>query len=181
MKQPILVTYRSVTGFTQQYAQWIAEALGGACRPLADLSKDGMAAYGTVIFGGRFHAGSVDGLKQAKALAAACQVPRFLVFATGATPAAAQDQISAAWAANLTPEEAARIPHFYFPGGLRYEAMPLGDKLMMKAFSAMLRRKKNKTPDEQAMAEAITASYDLSAREHIAPPGGLRHRDGIAQ
>ena len=47
--------------------------------------------------------------------------------------------------------------------------MPLGDKLMMKAFSAMLRRKKNKTPDEQAMAEAITASYDLSAREHIAP------------
>ena len=75
MKQPILVTYRSVTGFTQQYAQWIAEALGGACRPLADLSKDDMAAYGTVIFGGRFHAGSVDGLKQAKALAAACQVP----------------------------------------------------------------------------------------------------------
>ena len=128
-----------------------------------------MAAYGTVIFGGRFHAGSVDGLKQAKALAAACQVPRFLVFATGATPAAAQDQIAAAWAANLTPEEAAHIPHFYFPGGLRYEAMPLGDKLMMKAFSAMLRRKKNKTPDEQAMAEAITASYDLSAREHIAP------------
>ena len=169
MKQPILVTYRSVTGFTQQYAQWIAEALGGACRPLADLSKNDMAAYGTVIFGGRFHAGSVDGLKQAKALAAACQVPRFLVFATGATPAAAQDQIAAAWAANLTPEEAARIPHFYFPGGLRYEAMPLGDKLMMKAFSAMLRRKKNKTPDEQAMAEAITASYDLSAREHIAP------------
>ena len=112
MKQPILVTYRSVTGFTQQYAQWIAEALGGACRPLADLSKDGMAAYGTVIFGGRFHAGSVDGLKHAKALAAACQVPRFLVFATGATPAAAQDQIAAAWAANLTPEEAARIPHF---------------------------------------------------------------------
>ena len=53
MKQPILVTYRSVTGFTQQYAQWIAEALGGACRPLADLSKDDMAAYGTVIFGGR--------------------------------------------------------------------------------------------------------------------------------
>ena len=133
MKQPILVTYRSVTGFTQQYAQWIAEALGGACRPLADLTKDDMAAYGTVIFGGRFHAGSVDGLKQAKALAAACQVPRFLVFATGATPAAAQDQIAAAWAANLTPEEAARIPHFYFPGGLRYEAMPLGDKLMMKA------------------------------------------------
>ena len=75
MKQPILVTYRSVTGFTQQYAQWIAEALGGACRPLADLSKDDMAAYGTVIFGGRFHAGSVDGLKQAKALAAAWSLP----------------------------------------------------------------------------------------------------------
>ena len=58
-----------------------------------------------------------------------------------------------------------RAPNFF----VRYEAMPLGDKLMMKAFSAMLRRKKNKTPDEQAMAEAITASYDLSAREHIAP------------
>ena len=44
MKQPILVTYRSVTGFTQQYAQWIAEALGGACRPLAHLARDDMAA-----------------------------------------------------------------------------------------------------------------------------------------
>ena len=58
----------------------------GLAAPLADLSKDDMAAYGTVIFGGRFHAGSVDGLKQAKALAAACQVPRFLVFATGPPP-----------------------------------------------------------------------------------------------
>ena len=179
MKQPILVTYRSVTGFTQQYAQWIAEALGGACRPLADLSKDDMAAYGTVIFGGRFHAGSVDGLKQAKALAAACQVPRFLVFATGATPAAAQDQIAAAWAANLTPEEAARIPHFYFPGGLRYEA-PGGqadDESLFRHAPAQ---------EEQNPGRAGHGRGHHSLLRPVRPgahhpPGGLRHRDGIAQ
>ena len=70
MKQPILVTYRSVTGFTQQYAQWIAEALGGACPPLADLPTAGMAAYGHVIFAGRLHAGSVERVTPANGVAA---------------------------------------------------------------------------------------------------------------
>ncbi len=66
MNKQILVTYKSVTGFTRRYAKWIAEELDCAIMELKDVSARTMSEYNTVIFGGRFHAGLVDGLKKRK-------------------------------------------------------------------------------------------------------------------
>ena len=119
MNKQILVVYKSVTGFTKQYAEWIAEKL--------------------------------------------------IVFATGATPNSATEMIEEAWKNNLTTEEMDKVPHFYMQGGLRYENMPFGDKLMMKVFAAMVKRKKEKSEYEKEMLKALNTSYDHTSKEYIEP------------
>ena len=47
--------------------------------------------------------------------------------------------------------------------------MSLGSKMLMKTFSAMLKGKKNKTEDEKAMAEHVSASCDMTDRKYLAP------------
>lgn len=167
MNKRILVVYKSVTGFTKQYAQWIGESLGCETTELKDVTAQRLAEYDLVIFGGRFHAGFVDGLKKAKKLVDDAR--KLIVFATGASPSTMEDMVKEAWKNNFTPEELERIPHFYMQSGLRYEKMPLGDKLMMKAFGAMVKGKENKTEYEKVMSQALGKSYDFSSREYIKP------------
>ncbi len=167
MNKEILIIYKSVTGFTAQYARCLAEELDCTAEDLKAASAMVLSGYKTLIFGGRFHAGFVDGLKEAKALFRKSGAARFIVFATGATPAAELEMIEAAWKNNLTEEELAAIAHFYLPGGLRYEKMPLGDKLMMRVFAAMVKHKKEKSEYERAMAQAVGMSYDISSKEYI--------------
>lgn len=169
MNKEILIIYKSVTGFTAQYARYLAQELDCAAVDLKTASAMALCGYKTIIFGGRFHAGLVDGLKEAKTLFGKSDAARLIVFATGATPATEREMIEAAWKNNFTQEELAATPHFYLPGGLRYEKMPLGDRLMMRAFSAMVKRKKDKSEYELAMAQAVGASYDISSREYIKP------------
>lgn len=169
MNKQIVVIYKSVTGFTRQYAQWIGQALD--C-PVLDFKAASVQAVGesaVMIFGGRLHAGRIDGLKQAKALFAQSKAKRLAVFATGATPSAAQETIAQVWNANFTPEELAHIPHFYMQSGLRYEKMSLGDRLMMKVFAAMIAGKKDKSNYEASMGKSLGRSWDSSSREYIAP------------
>lgn len=169
MNHQILVTYKSVTGFTEQYAKWIAEELDCTVMELKDVSAKTMSEYDTVIFGGRFHAGFVDGLKKAKKIFTESTAAELIVFATGATPHTATEMIEEAWKNNLTSDELQKLPHFYMQGGLRYDKMPFGDKLMMKVFAAMVRRKKDKNKYEKAMEKALGNSYDLSSREYVTP------------
>lgn len=169
MNKGILIVYKSVTGFTKQYVQWISEELGCEAVELKRTSAKTMARYHTILFGGRFHAGSVDGLKRAKELFEESGAKRLVVFATGATSGTETEMIRTAWENNFTPEELHRIPHFYMESGLRYDNMPLGDKLMLKVFAAMVRGKKEKSEYEKAMANALGSDFDHSSRENIRP------------
>lgn len=178
MNKQILVIYKSVTGFTRQYARWIAGELDCKAMDFREISAETMSEYNTIVFGGRFHAGSVDGLKKAKALFKESTAAELIVFATGATPQLQGEVIKEAWRNNFTPKELEHIPHFYMQSGLCYEKMPLGDRLMMKVFAAMMKRKKGKSEYETAMAQALGNSYDLSSREYIRPLVS-RVREGI--
>ena len=47
--------------------------------------------------------------------------------------------------------------------------MPLPSKLMMRAFAKSVQAKKDKTPEEEAMAGMIGASYDIADQRYIEP------------
>lgn len=163
----VIVVYKSITGFTREYAEMICRELDCAMIDLKSVTDEKLSDFDTIIFGGRLLAGTVDGLKNAKELFQRSKASRFIVYATGAAPNDARDMIEEMWGSNLTPGELGEIPHFYMQGGLRYEKMPFGDKMLMKAFSSMMKRKKDKSEFEKQIA--ASCSYDISAREYIMP------------
>jgi len=164
-----IVIYKSKTGFTKKYAEWIAEELECNISNFEDFSQSSISDYDFVIYGSRIHAGKVDGLKKVKALFADNINTMLVVFATGATPSAAEDVINTIWQASFSEEELNVIPHFYMQSGLNYSKMGVGDYLIMKALAKMLSSKKDKNSEEAGCEQAIGSSYDISSREYIAP------------
>ena len=82
MDSRVLVCCKSVTGFTRRYAGVIAREAGGTLMDWKDVSAKTAVPYETMVFGGRFRAGTVDGLKRAKAIARSSGAA-LIVFATG--------------------------------------------------------------------------------------------------
>ena len=168
MKKIILV-YKSETGFTRKYAQWIARDTGCDLLEFRKANSAALRGYDIVVFGSRLHAGSLDGLKKFRGICAEAGVKQLVLFATGAAPNAAEDTIAQTWKNNLSRDELAAIPHFYMQAGLNYESMGFIDRTMMKMVSGMLSRKKELSAEEAAFARSIEKSYDISDEKYIQP------------
>lgn len=162
--KPILV-YRSETGFTRQYALWLAEELECEAVGWKDRRKVDWGAYDTVIYGGWFHAGGIRGLSWFQKQLPRLEGKRLAVFAVGACPAD-DPGVKAALAANLPGPQWDSVARFYLRGGLCYEKMGVGDRLMMAAFRQMLRKKEG--PDSETL-RGVSRSFDALDRESVKP------------
>ena len=168
MKSNIIVLYQSKTGFTRRYAELVGKELDCPAHPLKDAPSD-LSGYAAVVFGSRLHARTLDGWKKAQKLLQSRGAQRLVVFATGAMPNEAEEQIQTMWEQNLTPAERDAIPHFYLQAGLCYEKMGGVDRAMMKFAAWAMTRKKAKTPEDEAFQAAIARSYDISDPKYLRP------------
>ncbi len=159
------VIYTSQTGFTKQYAEWIAEDVQGDCMTVAEAEKKDLSGYDAIVFGGWCFAGSIKKLDWFKKKAAQWTDKKKIVYAVGASPLE-NPELQEGLRKNFTDEEWAQISVFYCPGGLCYEKMNGVSRVMMKMFVRMLA--KNKSEKEQAMAKMLSKSYDISDRKYIA-------------
>lgn len=164
-----IVIYKSKTGFTKRYAEWIAEEIGCSAVSEKEITAKSLEPYQTVIYGGGIMAGQIGGLKKFKSVMAGYPEKKLIVFATGATPAEVFKEKDQIREANFTEEEKKKIPYYYFVGGINYENMKLGGKMLMKMFASMLSKKKDLTPEEKGMADSIKQSHDYSDKKFIAP------------
>lgn len=160
------VIYTSQTGFTEQYARWIAEEVQGDCMTVAEAEKKDFSGYGAIVFGGWCFAGTIKKLDWFKKKAVQWQDKKKVVYAVGASPLE-NPELQEGLRKNFTDEEWEQISVFYCPGGLRYDNMKPVSRTMMKMFVRMLAKKKSEK--EQTMAEMLGKSYDLSDRKYIAP------------
>lgn len=158
-----VVIYYSKTGFCRTYAKWISEALGCEAVSYGDREKVNLESYDTVIFGGGFHAGSINGLKWFKGKFPCIKGKKIVVFATGAMPPDAPD-VEKAMRANFSEEEYRQVKTFYLWGGLNYEDMSFGDKLMMAVFRKMLKMQK-----QEEQLKMVSSSYDRVSKEYLTP------------
>lgn len=164
MKNRTLVIYKSKTGFTERYAQWICDELGGDKVAYKERKTICFDNYDTVIFGSSFHAGMISGVKWFKGKMKELERKTTIVFATGATPSNAPD-IQKALRQNFSEEEWNKIKVYYMQSGLCYEKMGLGAKLMMAVFRKMLK----KTEGESEAYKMVQHSYDHASKEFILP------------
>ena len=162
-----IIIYKSRTGFTKQYAQWLAQSLKCDCIPQEDAGGVRLSDYDVIIFGSSFSAGNIEEIKWYKETVLPFDKIN-VVFVTGALPQNSPEAVRAV-EQNFSRQERQKIRTFYLQSGLNYEAMNLGDKLLMKVFRGMLKGRKPHTEEERSFLELMQKSFDHSEPENLEP------------
>ena len=155
----IIVLYRSKTGFSQRYAEWIAEDLSCECRPIKGVKLDDLKDHKLVIYGAGVYAGMIAGVGKIKNWMEKSPKKTWVVFATGATPhdEAYQELLLKT---NFRKGESRPAHFFYFLAGINYERMGFFNRVLMKLFSSVSAKKNGET---QTVGQT---SIDLANRDY---------------
>lgn len=165
-----VVIYKSKTGFTKKYAQWIAEELSADIFDVSNVTVNILTTYDVVIYGGSLHAVGINGVKFITQNLDKLKDKKIVVFATGATPLR-EGVISEVTNKNFTPEQQKYVRFFYLRGGFNYTKLPLFDKVLMTLLKWKIKNKKQKgkqlTPDEIGMLASYNKPVDFTRKENI--------------
>ena len=154
-----IVIYESGTGFTEQYAKWISEALDCECKKLKQVSRSELSEFDRIVFGGWIFGGGIMGLEKIRSIK-----KQFAVFAVGATRES-KEIVTAVKTQNKLDD----IPLFYMTGGFRFEKLNFLYRAMLKALKKIVAKKENRTSQEDFMAQYLGTSFDNSDKNQIMP------------
>lgn len=165
-----VVLYKSKTGFTRKYAEWIAKELSADIFDASGVTVKMLEDYDTVIYGGRLHAVGIDGVKLITRNFDKLKNKKIVVFASGASPSR-EEVINEVTNANFTPEQQKHIKFFYMRGGFDYSRLPFFDKVLMQLLKRKILNKKKKgeelTSDEKGMLAIYDRPVDYTIKENI--------------
>jgi menaquinone-dependent protoporphyrinogen IX oxidase len=153
-----IVVYKSSTGFTRTYAEWIAEKLGCEAIELKKCSQSDIEESDQVIFGGWIMGGMIMGLDKILKK----NPSKLVVFAVGSSPVELIDMAAMKEQNHLSNQKL-----FYFPGGFRFEKLNFAVKIMLKSLRKSAAKKTDKTPQDEYMAKVLGTSFDVSDKKYI--------------
>ena len=159
----IIVVYKSKTGFSKQYAKWIQSALD--CDILSLDRVKTLDEYDLIIYGAGLMAGQMNGLKKLKQH---MKNQKLILYATGAVSKDATDIIKKIKKDNLALFNQ-DIPFYYFEAGLNYEKMVFFSKRMLKMMYQSLKKKTEKTVEEEEMIVALAKTHNNAKQSDILP------------
>lgn len=153
-----VVIYQSSTGFTKQYAEWIAGGL--ACRAVSikEVAAADLAEKDTVIFGGWIMGNAIMGYDKMKQMGA----KRLVVFAVGASPDSKEAREKIVAANNLK-----ETPFFYMPGGMQFDKLNFFVRFMLKQMKKSISKKSEKSEQDSNMERMIGTNFDASDKKYI--------------
>ena len=125
-----IVVYKSLSGFTEKYARWIADELDADLRERRQVKAEDVSEYDVVIYGGSLHAVGISGVDIIKENMEKFTDKKIIVFATGASPHR-PEIMEEVKNRNFGPEERQRIRFFYFRGGFDYSKLGFVNKILM--------------------------------------------------
>lgn len=126
-----IVIYNSNTGFTAQYAKWIADELACSCKPLKQTSVTELRNYDRVLFGGWIMGNMIMGLDKLRTMSAPA-----VVFAVGSTPPYCE-VIDTIREQNKLDD----TPLFYMEGGFHFDQLGFAQKTVLKTVKKMWQKK----------------------------------------
>ncbi len=162
----IAVVYRSKTGFTKKYAEWLAPELSADVFEASRCSVEKLTDYDMIIYGGGLYGGGINGVKMITRDLDKLQGKKIIVFATGASPVR-KEVIEEIRNRNFYVEQQEQIPFFYLRGGFDYSKLNLKDKMMMVVLKIYLKRKKELTADDRGMLAAYENPVDFTRKEEL--------------
>src|SRR5690242_18554114 len=107
-----IVIYKSKTGYTKKYAEWIAEELSADIFELSKIDLNILDSYDTIIYGGSLYAVGIIGLKVILKEINKLKDKKLVVFATGASPKR-ENVMKEVQDKNFTKDEQKIIKFFY--------------------------------------------------------------------
>lgn len=161
-----IVVYKSKSGYTRTYAEWIAQEIGCDIRENAELSD--IIGYDTIIYGGGMYAGGFNGVKLITKNLDRLSGKKIVLFAVGSNPGR-EHEMQSFWNKVLNAEQQKNIGHFYLRGGFDFSKLTAGDKILMKMLKVRLQKLKERTEDEQGMLDAYDTPVDFRNKENIRP------------
>ncbi|BCZ47222.1 flavodoxin [Clostridium gelidum] len=163
-----IVIYKSKTGFTRKYAEWIAEDLSADTFDISKVTINILTAYDTIIYGGSLYAIGIIGVKLITQNIDKLKDKKIVVFATGASPSR-EDGINEIIDKNFTQEQQKYIKFFYLRGGFNYSKLNLFDKFLMTLLKWKIKNKKQEelSSDEIGMLAIYDKPVDFTEKKNI--------------
>jgi menaquinone-dependent protoporphyrinogen IX oxidase len=165
-----LVIYKSKTGFTKKYAEWISEELSADIFHASKVTANMLSAYDCVIYGGGLYAVGINGIKLITRNADELKGKKIIVFATGMSPVR-EDGVREVISKNFTLEQQEIIQFFYLRGGFDYRKLNPFDKMLMTLLRLSLQwkkvRNKKLNSDEIGILEIFYKPTDYTKRARI--------------
>lgn len=162
-----IVFYRSISGFTEKYANIIGSELSCSVFKIEKISKIDLSKYDTLIFGGSLHAIGIIGLKILRKYLPRNSNVRIFIFAVGASPDK-EGITEEIWKNNKLDDIGAnRCKLFYLRGGFNFRKLDLTNKIIMFLLYLKLKYKRNKTEEENGMLKAYKTPVDFTNKDSI--------------
>ena len=161
-----VVIFKTISGFTKKYAEWIAEDLDADLFSISQIKAPQLDAYDAVVFGGSLHAVGISGAGLIKKNLRRLSGKKVAVFAVGASPV--RDETTAQVRnKNFTEDELKQIRFFYLRGGFDFSKLNFPTRTVMLLMKRMLQKKKNPTQDDRDFLDAFDNPSDYTDRESI--------------
>lgn len=161
-----LVLYKSKSGFTKKYAEWIGNSLGAEVREASKVTVAAMATYDILIYGGGLYAVGINGVKLVTKNLEQLKDKKIVVFTTGLSVPSEKvtDHVTSA---NFTPDQLKQIRLFYLRGGFNYNQLTPFYKAVMSLMKWILKKKESLEADDQGMLDAFEHPVDFSDEKNI--------------
>ncbi len=162
------MVYRSKSGFTEKYANWIVEAVGGDLLKGEKTGIKDLLNYDVIIYGGGLYAGGINGLKLITENFETLKDKKLIVFGLGASPVRPEiyEEVKNR---NLTITHQEKIVFFLLRGGFDNSKLTFVDRILMQGMKIYLKSKKEPTADERGMLNAYAHPVDFTDKSFIEP------------
>lgn len=152
-----IVIYKSKSGFTRKYAEWIAQELECQALPLNKIKAKELSVYNQVIYGGAIMADLIKGLGKIKNL----NLKKLIIFSCGMNMQTEEYRQRVANVNNIPLEG-----FYYFEGGYNPKMTGFMGRMIIKMISNNIKKKEIKTESDIHMLETSTG-MDRTKRENI--------------
>lgn len=155
-----LVVYQSSTGFTKQYAEWIAKELRCEAKSIKKVSINEVKEQDVIIYGGWILGSMVMGLNKIRKMSPS----NLVVFAVGLSQPS-EDVKSTIVKQNQLDS----TPVFYLQGGFRPEKLGFMKRLMLSMVRKSVAKKQDKSEDDLFMEQALSKANDYTNATYVKP------------
>lgn len=156
----MIVVYKSSTGFTRTYAEWIAAELNCKAIDLKSITESIISEYETIIYGGWIMGNMITGLDRIKKMIS----QNLIVYAVGSLPRTAKVEENIKEHNHLE-----NIPFYYMEGGFHFEKLNFLTRIMLKVMKKSIAKKENKSETDLFMEKNLGTSFDKSNIKSIIP------------